>query len=432
MFSLPYNKERVDIPIPAKNIVRFITPRKINPVIDLPQAIHNALENPVDNLSLDSFLQKGDRVVIIVSDITRYTGAELFLPYLINRINRKGISDKEISIVFSLGIHRPLTFKEQKMIVGDEVTDRIRMENHSGKNGNQLISLGKTNRGTPVIINRRVAEADKIILTGTLSFHYLAGFGGGRKSIIPGVAAYDTCVANHLLVLDPVKGGRHPQVRPGNLKGNPMHEDMMEAGKLLPPKFLFNTILSPDYGVLDLVVGNWENAFYRGCQLVDQYFKVSVPQKADLVIASCGGFPKDINFIQAHKTLDYAMNALRPGGVIILVAACKEGLGHPDFSNWFRFHDLKEMESELRNNFQINGQTAYATLFKAKSANIILLSELSDSIVHSMSITPVHSIEEALSKAYQLLGENPSTYVIPNGSVTLPWIEEKAHEKYLF
>ena len=426
MFSLPYNKKWIDVFIPEKNIVRVITPRKINPIVNLPQAINNALENPVDNLSFDSFLQKGDRVVIIVSDITRYTGAELFLPYLINRINRKGISDKKVSIVFSLGIHRPMTFKEQKMIVGDEIADRIRMENHSLKNDNQLISLGKTKRGTPVIINRRVAEADKIILTGTLGFHYLAGFGGGRKSIIPGVAAYDTCVANHLLVLDPVKSGRHPQARAGNLKGNPMHEDMMEAGRFLPPSFLFNTILSPDYGILSLVVGNWEKAFYRGCQFVDQYFKVPIPQKADLVIASCGGFPKDINFIQAHKTLDYAMNALKPGGVMTLLAACPEGLGHPDFLSWLRFRELSEMESELRNNFQINGQTAYATLLKAKRANIFLLSELPDSIVRSMSMTPVHSIEEALSKAYQLLGENPSTYVIPNGSVTLPWIEEES------
>ena len=123
MFSLPYNKKWIDVFIPEKNIVRIITPRKINPIVNLPQAINNALENPVDNLSFDSFLQKGDRVVIIVSDITRYTGAELFLPYLINRINRKGVSDKKVSIVFSLGIHRPMTFKEQKMIVGDEIAD---------------------------------------------------------------------------------------------------------------------------------------------------------------------------------------------------------------------------------------------------------------------------------------------------------------------
>ena len=419
----PYHKKHINIAIPSKNLAGIITPKKTTPIKDLPEAIQGVLDEPIDSKSLDTFLQKGDKVVIIVSDITRYTGADLFLPYLINRINRKGIPDKAVSIVFALGIHRPMTTEEQIKIVGDEVAGRIHMENHNIKNGDQLVSLGKTKRGTPVIINRRVAEADKVILTGTIGFHYLAGFGGGRKSIVPGIASYDTCVANHLLVLDPVKSGRHPQARAGNLRENPMHEDMMEACKFLPPAFLFNTVLSEGYNIVHLAAGNRNAAFYRGCQLVDQHFRIPIPQTADLVIASGGGFPRDINFIQSHKTLEYAMNALKPGGVMVLVAACSEGLGHPDFFRWLRFQDPMEMEFELRKHFQVNGQTAYATLVKAKRAKTLLLSELPDAVVRSMSMSPVHTIEEALSEAYQLLGESPSTYVIPHGSAVLPWVE---------
>lgn len=419
-FSLLYGKRKIELSVPSKNLAGVIMPHKVSPLQDLPQAIKNALDQPEGFPPLDSFFQKGDKVVIIVSDITRYTGANLFLPSLINRINRHGIPDKDIAIVFSLGIHRPMTREEQKKIVGEEVAQRIHKENHDPKEEGKLVSLGKTKRGTPVVINRRVAEADKVILTGTIGYHYLAGFGGGRKSIIPGVASFESCVAIHLLVLDPEKRGRHPRARTGVLKGNPMHEDMMEASGLTPPKFLFNTIFSPEYAILGLAVGDWEEAFYQGCQFLDQYFKVPIPQLADLVIVSCGGFPKDINFIQAHKTFDYAMNALRPEGVMILVAACSEGIGNPDFLKWFRFHDLMEIEVQLRKNFQINGQTAYATLLKAKRAQVFLLSELPDSVVRTMSLRPVHSIAEALSKAYQLLGENPSTYVIPYGAVTLP------------
>lgn len=421
-FSLPYHQKRIDVSLSHKNLASVIMPQKMSPIPDVPQAITIALDDPRDQHSFDTFAQRGDRVVIIVSDITRYSGSHLFLPHLITRMNRNGIPDNDIVIVFSLGIHRPMSFEEQKRVVGKEVAQRFHMENHDAKNHNQLVFSGKTTKNTPVIINRRVAEADKVILTGTIGYHYLAGFGGGRKSIMPGSASFESCVAAHLLVLR-AEGGRHTLARTGVLQGNPLHEDTMEAALLVPPKFLFNTILSPDYAILNLAVGHWEEAFYQGCDFVDQHFKVNLAEPADLVVVSCGGYPKDINFIQAHKTFNYALNALRPGGVMILIAACSEGIGNPDFLGWFRYQDPVEMEAELRKNFQINGQTAYATLMKAKKATVLLLSELPDSVVRTMSLTPVHSVEEALTKTYQLLGECPSTYVIPYGSIVLPWIE---------
>jgi len=423
MIFFSYNRKKIEVSLSSKNIASVIMPRKITPIPDVPQTITIALDEPRDQYSFDTFAQRGDKVVIIVSDITRYSGSHLFLPLLIARMNRNGVPDNDIAIVFSLGIHRPMSFEEQKQVVGEETAQRINMENHDAKNQNQVVSLGKTQRGTPVVINRRVAEADKVILTGTIGYHYLAGFGGGRKSIVPGVASFETCVATHLLVLNSEGGGRHPLARTGVLQGNPMHEDMMEAARLIPPKFLFNTILSPDYGMLDVAVGHWEEAFYQGCDFVDRHFKVILSEFADLVVVSCGGYPKDINFIQAHKTFDYAFNALRPGGVMILIAACSEGVGNPDFLGWFRFQDPVEMEAELRRKFQINGQTAHATLMKAKKATVLLLSELPDSVVRTMSLTPVHSIEEALAGAYRILGDNPTTYVIPYGSTVLPWVE---------
>jgi nickel-dependent lactate racemase len=421
--SLAYHKQRLGGSIPSKNLAGILIPRKTSPVAALPQAIDTALEQPTKSPPLDTFVRKGDAVVIVVSDLTRYTGANSFLPHLTRHISRKGIPDKDVSIIFALGIHRPMTVHEQKRVVGDEVAERFTMENHATKDDTRLVALGETTRGTPVVLNRRVAEADKVILTGTIGYHYLAGFGGGRKSIIPGVASYDACVATHLLVLDPTKPGRHPQARAGNLRGNPMHEDMLEALAFLPPVFLFNTVLSADRAILSLAAGNGEAAFYEGCRFVDQYCKIPINEKADVVIASCGGFPKDINFIQSHKTLEYAMNALKPGGVMILAAACTEGLGHPDFARWLQFQDPVGMEAALRKHFQINGQTAYATLLKARRARILLLSELPDATVHALSMTPVRSLEEALSEAYRLMGENASIYVIPHGSLVLPWAE---------
>jgi len=420
---LPYHQKKIEVSLFPKNLASVIMPQKVSPIHDVPQAITIALDATRDEYCFDTFAQKGDKVVIIVSDSTRYSGSRLFLPLLINRMNRNGIPDHDIAIVFSLGIHRPMSVEEQKQVVGEETAQRIHLENHDAGNHNQLVFSGKTTRSTPVIINRRVAEADKAILTGTIGYHYLAGFGGGRKSIMPGIASFETCVATHLLALNSEGGGRHPLARTGVLQGNPLHEDMMEAARLISPKFLFNTILSPDYGILNVAVGDWEEVFYQGCDYVDRHFKVILAERADLVIVSCGGYPKDINFIQAHKTFDYALNALKPGGVMILIAACSEGIGNPDFLGWFRFQDPVEMEAELRKNFQINGQTAYATLMKAKKATVLLLSELPDSVVRTMSLTPAHSIEEALVRAYRILGDNPTTYVIPYGGAVLPWVK---------
>lgn len=209
-FSLSYHRKKVGISIPLKNIASVISPPKLSPLQDLPQAIARVLDRPKEQHSLDTILQSGDKSVIIVSDLTRYTGAHLFLPHLINRMNKKGIPDNHIAIVFALGIHRPMTLEEQIRIVGKEVASRVHLENHDPKNQDQLVFLGKTRQETPVVINRRVAGADNLVLTGTIGYHYLAGFGGGRKCIIPGVSSFETCVAVHLRVLNPDRGGRHP------------------------------------------------------------------------------------------------------------------------------------------------------------------------------------------------------------------------------
>jgi nickel-dependent lactate racemase len=195
---------------------------------------------------------------------------------------------------------------------------------------------------------------------------------------------------------------------------------MMEACQGLPPVFLFNTILSPDKKIIGAISGDLTRAFEKGCKMFMKDFSVPVSEKADLVIASCGGFPKDINFIQAHKSMDYAMGALKEGGVMILLAECSNGYGHPTFHQWFKYNDLKEFEINLKANYEINGQTAYSTLIKAKEAKIILISELPPDEIRQMSMIPAENIEDALSLVRIFLGDNPTTYIIPEAGSTLP------------
>lgn len=365
-------------------------------------------------------LRPDQRVVIVTSDITRYTGSEIYLPLLVDRLNKAGIADADISIVIALGIHRRQTEHEHRKILGP-LFGRIRVADHDCDDPGRLVYLGKTTNDVPVEINRRVAEADVVILTGTIGFHYFAGFGGGRKSLLPGVAGRKSCMASHFAVLNPGEGtGRNPLATTGNLEGNPVHQALVEACAMIDPAFMLNTVLTPDKRIIAAYAGDWREAFSAGCRFYADLFSYPLTERADLVVVSCGGFPKDINFIQSHKSMEYGCQALKDGGVMILLAQCRDGYGHPTFFNWFRFRDLGEFEARLRQQYEINGQTAYATLQKALRFRVILVSDLPPEEVRTMGMEPAGTLDEAMGLAEQQLPRDYSAYIIPEGGTVLP------------
>jgi nickel-dependent lactate racemase len=363
-----------------------------------------------------------DRVVIVTSDITRYTGSEIYLPLLVERLGGVGVHDDHITIVIALGIHRKQTEGEHKKILGP-LYGRIRVVDHDCDDPGKLVLLGVTGNGIEVEINRTVAEADHVILTGTIGFHYFAGFGGGRKSVLPGVASRRSCMASHFAVLNPGEGmGKNPHAATGVLEGNPVHQAMDEACAMLQPLFILNTILSPDKRILSAVAGDWRRAHAEGCSAYAREFSFAIGARSDLVVVSCGGFPKDINLIQAHKSMEYASHALRDGGVMILLAECRDGYGNGTFFNWFRHAGLEEFEADLRRHYEINGQTAYSLLQKALRYRIILVSRLPHEEVRAMRMIPAGDLYEALELAEEMLPEEYSAYIIPEGGTVLPVI----------
>ena len=334
--------------------------------------VRDALANPIDLWPLDKILRPGETVAIVTSDITRYSGSEIYLPVLVTELNAMGIPDGDIEIIIALGIHRKQTEGEQRKILGS-LYGRIAVCDHECDDPAELVDLGMTNSGISVQVNRRVVEADRVIVTGTIGFHYFAGFGGGRKGLVPGVASRETCMASHFAVFNPPKiGGKHPNAVTGVLTGNPVDRNLVQAARLVKPDFLLNTVLSPQKEILGVFCGDLEQAHLAGCEMVRQLFQVVVSEPADLAVISCGGEPKDINFIQAQKALDYGCRAVKEGGTIIFLAACRDGFGHDTFFDWFRYQDLDEFESALRENYQINGQTAHAVLSKARRFRSIL------------------------------------------------------------
>ena len=401
-----------------------LVPEKL-PTGDAGRLVARALERPIGSPSLEQIVRPGESVVIVTSDITRYTGSEIYLPLLVDELNRIGVADEQISILIALGIHRKQTAAEHKKILGP-LYGRIAVFDHDCDDSEQLVELGIVGEGIPVALNRHAIEADRLIVTGTIGFHYFAGFGGGRKGLVPGIASRETCMQSHFAVFNPPEvGGKHPQATTGVLDGNPVHLALLQAARLAKPDFLLNTVLSPQKELLAVFCGDLEQAHLAGCELVNQLFAVPLSQAADLAIISCGGEPKDINFIQSQKALDYGCRAVREGGAIILLASCRDGFGHPTFFDWFKYQDLNEFEAALRADYQINGQTAHATLYKAQRFRVVLVSEFSAEQTAKMGMEKAVDLQAAIDLIKNDLPAQPQVVVIPDGGTVLPLVAGK-------
>lgn len=421
--ELKYGSQTLAVELPDARVLR---PRPKTPAAPPAELVRAALARPIGGPPLAEILTPGEQVVIVTSDITRYTGSEYYLPVLVEELNARGIKDEDIRVVVALGIHRAQSEAEHRKILGP-LHGRIRVVDHDCDNPAELVTLGETRGGIPVSINRRVAEAQRLIVTGTLGFHYFAGFGGGRKGLVPGVASRATCMATHFGVFNPPEiGGKHPRATTGVLAGNPVHEAILEAARMARPDFLLNTLLSPTKEILEVFCGDLEQAHLAGCALCRELYEVALEEPADLALVSCGGQPKDINFIQAHKALDYGVKALRPGGTLILLAACPDGFGNKTFFDWFRYQDLGEFEAALRRNYEINGQTAHATLSKARQYRVILVSELSAEQTAAMGMEKAADLDAALALAREGLPSRARTVIIPDGGSVLPRIDPPA------
>jgi lactate racemase len=359
-------------------------------------------------------------VLIIVSDLTRPTGSLQFLPRLLNELR----AATHIGFLFSTGLHRPLKDEDKITIVGPEIFKAYTMLDHWPDRDNQYV--GTTSRGNRVAVDKKVFDFDLTVLTGSIGFHYFAGFSGGRKSMVPGVASQESIQFNHLLVLNQNGPGRNPDVRVARLDGNPVHEDLVEAVSLVgKPLFVFNTILNKHRRIEKIFLGHWLNAHRAGCETYLQTHSVPLVEKRPLAIVSAGGFPRDINVIQAHKAYEFAQYAVTPGGTIILLAECREGMGHSSFFPWFEHQDLAVFEAKLRENYQVYGQTAYSLLTKARRFNLILVSALPPAVVERMGLTPASSLEDALKLAEKQTAGTPG-YILPFGADALP-VTREAH-----
>jgi lactate racemase len=385
------------------------------------------MSNPIDGQPLEEIVDIGEKVIIVVSDSTRATGSDLFLPFLIGRLLECGLRVSDISLIFATGIHRSPNEDEKRQLLSNAVFESIVQYEHNPHDQSELIYLGDTPLGTRVEINRRIVEADHVILTGSINYHYFAGFTGGRKSVLPGLASVAAIEHNHLLALnfESESALRRAGVGPGRLNGNFVHEDMEHACAMLAPSFLVNTILNEKNEIVQLFCGDWRNAHRRGCAEYASRHTTYIDEKRDLMIASCGGWPKDINLIQAHKALDMAVGALKDGGDIILLAECREGMGRDDFLKWFEGVGSAGIAKQLRDNYQVNGQTAWALSSKAERYKITLVSDLPEDAVRQMGMRPAPDLRSALAG----LPSDLSGYLVPYATQVIPLVQNQERKQ---
>jgi nickel-dependent lactate racemase len=412
-FDLKYGPGTVKISVPEKDIISVLSGRHMEPLPSPKDAVWAALREPIGTPSLSQSVKKGERVAIVVSDYTRATKADIFLPVLVDHLNELGIPGRDMFIVFATGTHPLHTPDKQEKIVGKEIAKRIKLFDHDCKDGSNLIDLGKTSRGTPLKVNKMVYEADRKILTGSITYHYFAGFGGGRKAVLPGISGFEAIQANHRLSMD-------PRSTTAALDDNPLSLDMEEAAKMFKPDFILNTVLNENKELCGVFAGDLIAAHRAGCQFINEYAMVKIKEKADLVIAAAGGGGMDINYVQSHKGMENAHFASKEGGVMILLAESSEGFPKDIYLDYIKLGSAQKIHAELDKNFTIPGHTVFATFWKSEKHQIIWVSKLPKDVVKKMKITPADSFEEAYALAKEWLKGKRETYIMPVAYTTFP------------
>ncbi len=413
--ALGFGKEKIHVNVPDQQVMKVLTPNEAEIGLTGSDEVYRSMREPIGLPPLREVVKKGEKIAIITSDITRPIPSYKVLPAVLDELGAAGIPDEDIIIVFALGSHGGHTEERMRYMVGDAVYDRIRCMD---SNVNDAVHVGTTSRGTPVDIFRPVVEADRRICMGNIEYHYFAGYSGGAKAIMPGVSTWDAIQHNHSAMVEPTACA-------GRLEGNPVREDIEESGRILGIDYIVNVVLDAKKEIIRSFAGHPVLAHREGCKFLDSFYKVGIPEQADIVIVSAGGFPKDINMYQAQKALDNAKHAVKDGGIIVWIASCKEGLGEHHFEQWLTGHEKSsDMITHIKTDFVLGGHKAAAIAMVLERARIFFVSDLEPDFVKRVFLEPYSDIQTAIDAAIEAKGPDAKIVVMPYGGSTLPKVEE--------
>jgi len=411
--QLPYGKTTLSVDVPANNLIGVITPKEFIPPQEPAEMIRDALADPLGTDPLPSLVHPGDHVAIVVDDYTRPLPTETLLPPILDQLHKAGVDDLDILLIIANGTHTPPTPAQIKNIFGEKIARTFMITSNDITNG-EYVTLGKTRRGNPVEILKNYVEADVKILLGDIEYHYFAGYGGARKSILPGLASKNTIQANHSLVFE--KGATT-----GNLKTNPIHQEMNEAMHLAGCDFILNIVENSQKRIVGAWAGNPEAVLDAGAKLVDSMYRRKIHERPDIIITAANGNPHDINLYQAMKAMHQACQVVKDHGAIILVAECPEGAGSTLYTDWLtKYPTSHDVQQALQKNFVIGAHKAYYHRIAVENHPIYFVSTMPKAQVEGLfQFHAATQPNDAFKQAFQTIGPQARVLVVPQGTTTL-------------
>ena len=417
LLEFPYGERRLELELEE---VEVLEAREMPVVERVEEKLMESLERPISSLSLRKLVKDSRNVLLIVPDNTRAFPARHVIPTLLKKIEREN-PRAEVRILVATGLHVEVSRRELEEILGKDVVDNYEVINHRASDESQILKLGKrTSYGTPIEINKMVMESELVIGTGLIEPHFFAGYSGGRKILLPGVAGRDAVFSNHRFeMID------DPRSRAGILDGNPIHEDMMEFMRNTKLDFIVNVTIDKEKRITGIFAGDPVRAHLSGVEFLDRFVKAPIKEPADVVITTNGGYPLDRDLYQAVKGMDAAASAVREGGVIIIASECRDELGgHEEFLKLAKgASSPDEILERVKENEPIYDQWEAQVLARIlKKAKVILVSDfISEKVARDFLLEHARSLEEALEIAYNILGRRQAKITaIPEGPYVVP------------
>ena len=415
-FDLKYGKSTLPLDIDDGRVLEVVLPKNKPALANGVAAVEQMLRTPLGSKPLRDLLleRKPKRLVIVVNDITRPTPYSIIMPPLMRVIEDAGIPDSAVTLVTATGIHDAHSPEQNVQVYGKELVDRYTLISHDATNESQLVFKGKLESGYDFWLNRTVDESDFLITIGVVMPHYFAGFSGGRKSILPGVAGKETVKKNHARMVELMD--ELPPIRK-----NPVSLEMIQAARIAGVDFIVNVVTDDAGQLVDVVAGDLEQAWYKAVESSENLYMTPIKQKADIAIASACGYPRDINLYQTQKALDHADKATNPGATIIIVAECSTGYGEDVFEKFMKAgYTAEGIMTEVKNNFVMGGHKAYGFAKVAAYKKVIFVSAISKEETASLFARKAATVQEALQLAYADQKPGAKVLVMPEGSLTVP------------
>jgi len=410
--GVPYLDRELALEVPDGNLLAVVEPNEVEPAPDAGATVRNAVDRPMDSSAFGAFLGEARKIIVIVNDATRPTPTEGMLDALGDELHARSAR-----FIVATGAHRAPTEAEYRQMLGRHYGRfRQRIEAHDARDRASLVDLGKTRNGTPILLNRALVEAERIVATGSVEPHYFAGYTGGRKAFLPGVAGFETVEANHKLALD-------PRARALALDDNPVSQDMDDALRLIPGRvFSVMAVLDRHQRLASCFAGDIRSSFRAAVGAANAIFAVKLERRADIVV-SVARHPMDIDLYQSQKAIDNGALALADGGILILVASCRDGVGDRAYIDLLGASATPaEAMSRIAAGYRLGYHKAAKIAQVAARASIRAVSELDEATLDKAFIAKRATLSGAFAEAMAEKGPDAKVAVLLDGTVTVPLV----------